>query len=83
MTKAVSEDNLAALVNEVSSCLIAIVGLCNVLLEDYLLVGETESFLNSHSSIEEVLVVGGSLVVEKNEANLEILGNLEILLQIN
>jgi hypothetical protein len=72
VTKAVSEDNIAALVNQVCSSLVASVGLGNVLLVDNLRLGKAELLCSALNSLDKVEVVGGCFVVKQDNAKLEI-----------
>ena len=73
MTKRVSKDDGAAAVNEVESSLFAFVGLGDVLLLDVL---NAELVACGLGSLDEVLVVGGVLIVKVDEADLHLLAVL-------
>jgi hypothetical protein len=72
MAEGVSEDNVAALVNEVTRFFITLVGFGDIFLEDYLILLETELFSSSLDTVDEVEVVGREFIVEKNNSELEI-----------
>ena len=82
MTERVREDDVTTLAYEVNSCFIALLGLFNVSLDDNLLVGKSESSLVSENSIDEVEVVGRRVIVQADETDLEIRGNLKICFEL-
>jgi hypothetical protein len=83
VTEGVSKYDLAALVNKVISSLSAKSGLRNVLLIDYLGIAKTENSLDLLNAVDEVEVVGRSLVMKADNTDLEILGNSEVLGEFN
>jgi hypothetical protein len=74
MTEAVSEDDVATLVYQVLSGLVALVGLGNITLDDDLIITETESLLSFLDTVNEVEVVGGILVMQTDNTQLEFIG---------
>ena len=71
MAEAVGENDVATLVNEVQSRIVAGVGLGDVALDDDLIITETESLLGFLDTVDEVEVVGGVLIVEADHTQLE------------
>ena len=73
VTEAVCKDERAALIDKVLTSLVALLTLGNVGLHDNLRIGKTGSSLSTLNCVDEVKVIGGVLVVQENEAYLELL----------
>ena len=73
MTERIGEDNLATFVYEVAGGFIAFVALGDASFENNLRILETELLLSIFYCIDEVEVVGGILIVEKDDTELEII----------
>ena len=72
MAEGVCEDDVAAAVNQVKRCFIALVGLGNIGLENNLIITKTEGSLCLSCGINEVQVVGGVFVVQKDKAERQV-----------
>ena len=72
MTEAVGEDDVAALVDHIDSGLIALLALGNVGLEDVVGIGQTQVGDGFLGGVDEVLVIGGVLIVQGDEAHLDL-----------
>ena len=72
MAEGVGEDDVAAFVNQVQSSLIAVVGLGDVALHDDLILGEAQGSNSFDYAVDEVQVIGGILVVQQDDAQLDI-----------
>jgi hypothetical protein len=71
MAERVSEDDVAAGVSQLASSLIALLVLGDVGLENNLICAETQSLNSLVSGVDEVQVIGGVLVVQEDEADLD------------
>ena len=72
VTERVSEDEIATVVNKLASGIVALGAFGDIDLHNDLICGKTESSACCICSIDEVLVIGGVLVMQEDEANFEI-----------
>ena len=72
VTEAVGKDDVAALLSQIASGLIALLTLRNIGLQDVVSIGQTEILDGLLGAIDEVLVVGGVFVVQGDEADLDL-----------
>ena len=72
MAEAVGEDDVAAILSQVASGVVALLALGNVGLEDVVSIGQTQILDGRFSSVDEVEVVGGVFVVQGDEADLDL-----------
>ena len=82
MTEAVGEDDVAALVDHIDSGLIALLALGNVGLEDVVGIGQTQVGDGFLGGVDEVLVIGGVLIVQGDEAHLDLGGRIGIFVAV-
>ena len=75
VAEAVGEDNVAAVVSELGGGVIAGLGLGDVVAELVLILGQAQLLNGGVGSVDEVEVVGGVLIVQEDETDLEILGD--------
>ena len=73
MAKAVGKDYLASLVNQVGSLLIALIAFRNIGHDKHLVVFQTKSLLCGVHCVDEVFIIGGFLVVQANDTDLEVI----------
>ena len=71
MAEGVGEDEVAAFVDQVERSFVALVGLRNVALDDDLVLGETQGRNGLVDAVDEVQVVGGILVVQQDDTQLD------------
>ena len=79
MSEGICENHVAALVNQVACSLCALLGFGNVSLEDDLIIRHAKCLLCFLNAVDEVQVVGGVFVVQKDDAELylrNVCGNL-------
>ena len=72
MAEGVGKDQIAAGVHQLGGSLVALVGLGDVALEHHLILGQAQLLGRSGGRVHEVLVVGGVLIVQEDETDLEI-----------
>ena len=72
MAEAVGEDDVAAILSQVASGVVALLALGNVGLEDVVSIGQTQILDGRFSGVDEVEVVGGVFVVQGDEADLDL-----------
>jgi hypothetical protein len=71
VTEGVSENEITTCFNKLACRVIASRGFGNVGLKDHLILAKAKSCASSLSCIDEVLVIGGVLIVQEDEAYLE------------
>ena len=72
MTEAVGEDDVAAVVDQVASGLIAFLALGDIGLQDIVILGQTQVGNGLFRAIDEVEVVSGVLIMQGDEAHLDL-----------
>ena len=72
MAEGVGEDDVAAGIGQLSSGIVALLALGDVGAEQVLILGQAQVSNGLAGSIHEVQVVGGVLVMQENEANLDV-----------
>ena len=82
VTEGVGEDDLAAALGKLDCGGVADIAFGNVGLHYDLFVLEVHCLLDGESGVNEVLVVGGVFIVQEDEADLEIVRNGEVDLQL-
>ncbi len=71
MAEGVGEDDVAAVIDQVHSGVVALLALGDVGLQDVVSLGQTQVGNSFHSTIDKVLVIGGVLIMQADETNLD------------
>ena len=82
MTVTVGKNNVTAALREVNSDIIALLALGNVGLEDVVGIGQTQVGDGFLGGVDEVLVIGGVLIVQGDEAHLDLGGRIGVFVAV-
>ena len=73
MAEAVGEDDVAAVVGELSSGVVALLALGDVGAQDVLVLGQAQGLAGGLGGVDEVEVIGGVLIVQEDETDLDLI----------